>query len=410
MFYTGKAVMYGGSFDIVTLGHLSVIKKAVSMFSKAIIVVADNPSKNPMFTLEQRANMMKEMVKAEFPNNNDIIVEVLPKGEYLASFANDKGCDILIRGIRDSLDLVHEANICKTNKMIAPNLETIYVMPEEHLNVVSSSWVKSLLGKRGWQKVVEKGVHPCVFKVLQEIELDKQIDEITNGLFSAMHISLERRELSVKNIKEIMVEYRNRPYHNYGHILDGLEVFSIFKEHWQKPDYVLLYAWLMHDINPDEDKSLSIALDIKNLPFIGKEYVGINVASKWDNATKKITELIMATKHNTCEYTTDDEQIFASVDLMNLGGTKSEYNHYNSLVCDEYREREKLEKGDKFNEDDYFNKWALGRKEFIVKFLNRKVIYPSGRPTFASREHNARENLVREMLSLQTYLDSREEK
>lgn len=394
--------MYGGSFDPPTKGHLYIIRKAIKMFSNVHVVIADNHKKTSMFSREDRLSMIKGMVSQEFPNNNDIVVSELPPDTYLVNWAKENGCDALIRGIRDSLDFNYEHNICRTNKLICNDIETIYLMPDENLSVVSSSWVKGLLGMRGWQKIVKDAVHPCVLKMLQEKELGKKIDEIMNGLFLEYPITgsiLSYKDEVIVNVKKIMKQYRDRPYHNYEHILDGLEVLSFFREHWQNPDYVMLYAWLMHDVDPDEDKSIEIALEY--LPFL---YYDDRV-----RVYKQITSLIEATKHKTCEYETEEERLFASVDLMNLGGNKTEYSHYNNVVCDEYREKEKIEKGDKFNEDEYFKKWANGRLDFIKKFLSRKLIYPSDKITFASREHNARQNLVEEMMGLQEYIDNTKE-
>ena len=399
--------MYGGSFDPSTKGHLYIIRKAIKMFSNVHVVIADNHKKTSMFSREDRLSMMKEMIKQEFPNNNDIVVSELPHNTYLVNWAKENDCDALIRGIRDSLDFNYEHNICRTNKLICNDIETIYLMPDENLSVVSSSWVKGLSGMRGWQKIVRDAVHPCVFKMLQEKELGWKIDEIMNGLFE---LFLEYRlppykDEAIANIKMTMKRYRNRPYHNYEHILDGLEVFSIFREHWENPDYVMLYAWLMHDVDSNEDKSIEIALRESHLPLYATKNNFDAYSETWTKIKKQVTSFIEATKHKTWEYETEEERLFASVDLMNLGGNKSEYSRYNNLVCDEYRMMEKLDKMDKFNEDEYFNKWVKGRLDFIKKFLSRKLIYPSDKTTFASREHNARQNLVEEMTGLQEYID-----
>lgn len=407
-----KSVMYGGTFDIITKGHLHIIKKASKMFSSVYVVIADNHSKTPIFSKEDRAKMMEEVIRAE--NLCNVTVLELPSDTYLVSLAKGKGCNALIRGIRNSIDFEYESNICKTNKLICPEIETIYLMPDSALEIVSSSWVKGLIGKYGWQKVVKNSVPDCIFKNLQEMELNKKIDVIVEGILKENNISPTYQKSMLKSIKESVKAYRNRPYHNYEHILDGFEVFKSLEEHWQIPDYIMLYAWLMHDVDPSEDKSIKIALNENNMPFLHINIVKCPYMEKLQMAhqynltaiANKIKTLIEATKHITCEYCTEEEKLIVSVDLMSLGGSNWEYDSYCSNVCDEYREKDKIEKGELFNEDNFYKRWIEGRLAFTKKFLSRKCIYPSSRLTFAKRENYAKENLKREMIRNQDYIDS----
>jgi predicted metal-dependent HD superfamily phosphohydrolase len=162
----------------------------------------------------------------------------------------------------------------------------------------------------------------------------------------------------------------------------------------------MLYAWLFHDVDSNEDKSIEIALDSKHLSLFEMDLLRKDYFEIYSKVKKDITSLIEATKHKSWEYQTEEERLFASVDLMNLGGDSVEYCRYNNLVCDEYRMMEKLDKMDKFNEDEYFQKWVRGRRDFINKFLDRKLIYPSGKTTFTKREKIARQNLFGEMSAL----------
>jgi predicted metal-dependent HD superfamily phosphohydrolase len=279
-------------------------------------------------------------------------------------------------------------------------------MPDSNLEIVSSSWVKGLIGKYGWQKVVKNSVPNCVFKNLQERELNKEIDNIVGGILKENNINSSlHQEPMIRNIKESIKAYRNRPYHNYEHILDGFEVFKSLREHWQNSDNIMLYAWLMHDVDPSEDKSIEIALSKDHMPFLYSNFNTWTI-NKAKEITSKIKTLIEATKHNTCEYNTEEEKLFVSVDLMNLGGSNFEYDSYYFLVCDEYREKDKIEKGNLFNEDNYFDRWIEGRLSFTKRFLDRKYIYPSSRRIFKIREDSAKQNLKREMLKNQDYINS----
>ena len=75
--------------------------------------------------------------------------------------------DFLIRGIRDTIDFPYELNIYRTNRKISHLVETVYLMPDDDFSLVSSSWIKGLVGMRGWKKLIKKDVHPYVLKQLE---------------------------------------------------------------------------------------------------------------------------------------------------------------------------------------------------------------------------------------------------
>ena len=164
-----KKGIYGGVFDVITNGHLHIIQKACTMFDNVIVVIAENANKKTMFTLEERWNMVCEVTK----DIDNVQVKILPKDMYLVKFAEQLEADFLIRGIRDTIDFPYELNIYRTNRKISQLVETVYLMPDDNFSLVSSSWIKGLMGIQGWKELIKNDVHPYVLKKL-EIKLEEK--------------------------------------------------------------------------------------------------------------------------------------------------------------------------------------------------------------------------------------------
>lgn len=135
----GKKVIYPGTFDPVTYGHLDVIKRASKMFDEVVVAVAHNPGKNPLFKYEERKAMLEEAVK-DIPN---IVIDEF--SGLLVNYAKDKGINVIVRGIRAVSDFEFEFQMALTNKKMAPEIETIYVMPGESYSYLSSRIIKEII-------------------------------------------------------------------------------------------------------------------------------------------------------------------------------------------------------------------------------------------------------------------------
>lgn len=132
-----KAVIYPGSFDPVTLGHMDVIERASKMFDKVIVCVLNNSQKkSPLFSLDERVNMLKEVTK-EFDG-----VEVESFQGLLVDFAKEKGVNIIIRGLREITDFANELKMAQGNHMIYPDFETLFIATDPKFSFVSSSMVR----------------------------------------------------------------------------------------------------------------------------------------------------------------------------------------------------------------------------------------------------------------------------
>ena len=127
-----------GSFDPVTLGHLDIIRRASGLFDRVIVVVMTNYAKTPLFTREERADMIRR-VTADIPN-----VAVMHSNKLLADFAREQGSSIIIKGLRAVSDFEREFQMALMNHKLNPGLDTMFLTAEHQFMYLSSSAVKEL--------------------------------------------------------------------------------------------------------------------------------------------------------------------------------------------------------------------------------------------------------------------------
>jgi pantetheine-phosphate adenylyltransferase len=130
--------IYPGTFDPITYGHLDVLSRAARLFDIVTVAVAENPGKEPLFTAEQRLGMLRPNV-AQLAN-----VTVTTFDGLLVDFARDQKCDAIIRGLRALSDFEFEFNMALMNRHLQPEIETLFVMPNEQFSYTSSSLVKQV--------------------------------------------------------------------------------------------------------------------------------------------------------------------------------------------------------------------------------------------------------------------------
>ena len=133
-----KVAIYPGSFDPITSGHLNIIQRAANIFDKLIVCVMVNAGKSPMFSLEERVELI-ERVTADIPN-----VEVDSSNELLAEYAKRKGSCVIVKGLRAGSDFENEFQMALINHNINPNLDTMFLTAEHQYMYLSSSTVKEL--------------------------------------------------------------------------------------------------------------------------------------------------------------------------------------------------------------------------------------------------------------------------
>ncbi|HOK78099.1 MAG TPA: pantetheine-phosphate adenylyltransferase [Verrucomicrobiota bacterium] len=133
-----RTVIYPGTFDPITNGHLDVIERASKLFDRVIVAVAQSDSKQPLFTLEERRDMVEKAVA------NMKRVEVDSFTCLLISYAEKKGAHAIIRGLRAVSDFEFEFQLALTNRRMNSSIETIFMMPRETFTFLSSRIVKEV--------------------------------------------------------------------------------------------------------------------------------------------------------------------------------------------------------------------------------------------------------------------------
>ena len=133
-----QKVIYPGTFDPVTNGHVDIITRASKLFSKIIVAVANNGAKNPYLTLKTRINLVQDAV-ADLPN-----VSVMGFEGLLIDFAHEKKATILLRGLRAVSDFEYELQLAGMNRKLSSQIETLFLTPSENLMCVSSSLVREI--------------------------------------------------------------------------------------------------------------------------------------------------------------------------------------------------------------------------------------------------------------------------
>ncbi len=135
-----KIAVYPGSFDPITLGHLNIIERSAAVFDKLYVCVMINSDKKPMFTREERMDMIRDAVDAAGLKN----VEVETAGGLLVEYAKSKNANAIVRGLRAVSDFDWEFQMALANKCIAPDIETVFLASSEKFTYLSSTIVKEM--------------------------------------------------------------------------------------------------------------------------------------------------------------------------------------------------------------------------------------------------------------------------
>jgi pantetheine-phosphate adenylyltransferase len=131
-----QKAIYPGTFDPITYGHIDLIKRAQEIFSELIVAVADNPHKKPLFSRQERVKLVKQATAGLDG------IEVDSFDGLVVDYARKKGSRVLIRGLRMISDFEYEFQMALTNRKLAPDIETIFLMPQESFSYLSSKLLK----------------------------------------------------------------------------------------------------------------------------------------------------------------------------------------------------------------------------------------------------------------------------
>ena len=153
-----RGVMYPGTFDPITNGHVDIASRAAKMFDRVVVAIAANPGKAPLFPLEQRIELARTAL-AGLPN-----VEVTGYAKLTVEFAREHGLGFMLRGLRAVSDFEFEFQLANMSRHIAPEIETVFLTPKEQFTFISSTLVREIAVLGG---DVSEFVHPAVVAALR---------------------------------------------------------------------------------------------------------------------------------------------------------------------------------------------------------------------------------------------------
>lgn len=138
-----KICLFPGTFDPITLGHVDVIKRSISLFDKIIVAIGINSQKTPMFSIEQRTAWIEDIFK-DYPQ-----VSVASYSGLTINFCKEVGAQYMLRGIRYIADFEYEKAIADMNRMLAPEVETIFLTCAPEYTTISSTIVRDVIRNGG---------------------------------------------------------------------------------------------------------------------------------------------------------------------------------------------------------------------------------------------------------------------
>jgi pantetheine-phosphate adenylyltransferase len=153
-----RIAIYAGSFDPMTRGHEDLIRRSLEFADRLIVAVANNSSKQPLFTIEERVDLMRRAMADEKR------VEVKSFTGLLVDFAKQEGANVLIRGLRAVSDFEYEYQMALMNRHLSPSLETVFMVPSLDTTYISASLVREVARYGG---DISTLVHPVVAEALR---------------------------------------------------------------------------------------------------------------------------------------------------------------------------------------------------------------------------------------------------
>lgn len=154
-----STVIYPGTFDPITLGHVNILEKASKIFDEVVLAVADYSGKNPVFNLEERYELCR-LATEHLPK-----VKVTKFSGLFVDYARSLNCNIMIRGMRAVSDFEYELSLALTNKKLNPDIETIFLVPSLRFMYLSSSMIRQLAHLGG---PLGDFLPPCVAEAMKQ--------------------------------------------------------------------------------------------------------------------------------------------------------------------------------------------------------------------------------------------------
>ena len=158
-----KNILYPGTFDPITYGHIDLIKKALKIGDTIIIAISENSNKNYLFSIEERISLVKKALFNDLKMNKNKL-KVISFNSLTTDLCLKMKSNIILRGLRAVSDFEYEFQLATMNRSLAPDIESIFLTPKESLIYVSSSLIKEICDLKG---DISKFVHPTVEQALK---------------------------------------------------------------------------------------------------------------------------------------------------------------------------------------------------------------------------------------------------
>lgn len=363
-----KKAVVAGSFDLPTNGHQWMIEQGAELFDELIISVGDHPSKTPKHSVDQRIDLLEKTTR----HLEHVTVATFSK-LYLIDYAQSVGATHILRGIRDSNDLLYENKLRQFNEKYTKDILHTYLFPPDELSFVSSSFVRGLVGYDNWEfKVADyvpnpvyelmllehKGLHTTLQELSEHFNHPQGSEELWKLIF-AMHLGGDRCYHNITHPTRMLAELETLPLNN-------------------KEKKLIQGAILAHDavLKPGATNN-----EILSSYRINEFFPN---ASKQDKET--MARLVIATDHTERKLTALEETI-VDLDLQILGSKTPHYQEYERGIRAEYKQ---------YDDTTY----KAGRLAVLKKFYNKQPLYKTA--WFRDRyEAQAKKNLREEMQRLE---------
>jgi pantetheine-phosphate adenylyltransferase len=156
-----RHAMYPGTFDPITNGHQDLVRRAAGLFERVVVAIAANPNKAPMFSLDQRVDLARQVL-SDLPN-----VEIMGYSGLTVEFARKHGLSVVVRGLRAVSDFEFEFQLANMSRHLAREIETVFLTPQEQFTFISSSLIREIAVLGGETK---EFVHPIVEAELKKLK------------------------------------------------------------------------------------------------------------------------------------------------------------------------------------------------------------------------------------------------
>lgn len=350
-----RIAIYSGSFDIVTEGHLWMIKQGIELFDQLIVGIGTNPSKQTLFDFKTRKQLLESVCEGLADN---LLIEDFGN-LALVQFAHDKNASYILRGIRSVADFDYERMLKNVNTDLDDSIETVFLMPPKNLSDVSSSMVKGMLQVKDWETIVKRYVPDAMREALIARFSCDPIQVAQHYAGAAVSVMLAEK-----------YSEQGRFYHTLKHIAVCLREFREVEAKLSDRHAVLM-ALLFHDLvyHPEAHQLLA------------------NETASWELANE-ICPLNAVVKHHILHtshtYTGDkntDTDTVCDIDMAILGYSEQEFDDYEAAIRREYAFASDAE-------------YQTGRLYFLRSVLAKERIFNSDY-FYRKYEASARSNIER---------------